>query len=253
MSRSRDDAFDPRDFTGQDSQINNLFWRKLQPGDVAICDECLAEYTVVKGSKQQRRSQPKCPRCSKGTERCPLTRVRLEKVKSRLDWKSADQTARNWWRRLESENSNELEKILDIAQQLEAKKATIQQFFNAYKQSGARGVAANMLFMQYMQEKAAEILTSHVGLESPIPKLPLLAVCGIPATAEHGVAVVLESFGDKKLEIVKIVKQMTCLSLMDCKRLVEQAPTIIGRCETETDASVVVDAINAAGGHAYVE
>ena len=37
--------------------------------------------------------------------------------------------------------------------------------------------------------------------------------------------VVLTSFGDKKLDVVKIVKNLTVLSLIDSKKLVESAPS----------------------------
>jgi ribosomal protein L7/L12 len=253
MSRFQDDASDPQDIAGHEAQINKLFWQKPEAGDIAICDDCLREYTIIKGSKQQRRTQPKCPRCSNDMKRCSLTRVRLEKVKYRLGWKSADGAIRKWWLKLESQHVADPETLLGICQQLESKQATIEEFYNACKNSGVRGVLANLLFMEFMREKLAEVLALNEGDSSPNQRLPKIFVCGIPATADHGVAVILESIGDKKLEIVKVVKQMTGLTLMDCKRLVEQAPTIIGRCESGADASLVADALNAAGGHAYVD
>ena len=110
--------------------------------------------------------------------------------------------------------------------------------------------------MEYLRERLAEIMGVQQDrqLAQPaIPKLPKILLISLPADASHGVAVTLESFADKKIAVIKAFMQMANLSLTDCKRIVEQAPTILGRCECRADAKLAADRINAVGGHAYNE
>ena len=51
--------------------------------------------------------------------------------------------------------------------------------------------------------------------------------------------VVLTSFGDKKLEVVKVVKNITGASLMDAKKLVEGVPAKIKEGASKEDAEKV--------------
>jgi large subunit ribosomal protein L7/L12 len=60
--------------------------------------------------------------------------------------------------------------------------------------------------------------------------------------------VVLTSFGDKKLDIVKIVKNITGASLMDAKKMVEGVPAKLKEAVSKDDAEKVKKEIEAAGG-----
>lgn len=60
--------------------------------------------------------------------------------------------------------------------------------------------------------------------------------------------VVLASFGDKKLEVVKVVKNITGASLMDAKKLVESAPAKIKEGVSKEDAEKIKAQITEAGG-----
>jgi len=51
--------------------------------------------------------------------------------------------------------------------------------------------------------------------------------------------VVMTSFGDKKLDVVKVVKNLTGLSLMDAKKLVEGVPAKIKEQISKEDAEKV--------------
>ena len=50
---------------------------------------------------------------------------------------------------------------------------------------------------------------------------------------------VLTSFGDKKLDVVKVVKNLTGASLMDAKKLVEGVPAKIKEKVSKEDAEKV--------------
>jgi len=60
--------------------------------------------------------------------------------------------------------------------------------------------------------------------------------------------VVLTGFGDKKLNVVKVVKAITGASLMDAKKLVESAPATIKEGVSKEDAEKVKGEIEEAGG-----
>lgn len=59
--------------------------------------------------------------------------------------------------------------------------------------------------------------------------------------------VVMTSFGDKKLDVVKVVKNITGASLMDAKKLVEAVPAKIKEGASKEDAQKVKAELEAAG------
>ena len=59
--------------------------------------------------------------------------------------------------------------------------------------------------------------------------------------------VVLTSFGDKKLDVVKVAKNITGLSLMDAKKLVEGVPAKIKEKVSKEDAAKVKAELEAVG------
>lgn len=60
--------------------------------------------------------------------------------------------------------------------------------------------------------------------------------------------VILTSFGDKKLDVVKVAKNITGASLMDAKKLVEAAPSTIKERVSKDDAAKIKAELEAAGG-----
>jgi large subunit ribosomal protein L7/L12 len=60
--------------------------------------------------------------------------------------------------------------------------------------------------------------------------------------------VILTGFGDKKLEVVKVVKNITGASLMDAKKMVEGVPAKLKEGVSKEDAAKVKAEIEAAGG-----
>jgi large subunit ribosomal protein L7/L12 len=59
--------------------------------------------------------------------------------------------------------------------------------------------------------------------------------------------VVLTSFGDKKLDVVKVVKNLTGASLMDAKKLVEGVPAKIKEKVSKEDAAKAKAELDAVG------
>jgi large subunit ribosomal protein L7/L12 len=72
---------------------------------------------------------------------------------------------------------------------------------------------------------------------------------GAPAAAavQTEFDVIMTSFGDKKLDVVKVVKNLTGLSLMDAKKLVEGVPAKIKEQVSKEDADKVAAELKEAG------
>ena len=60
--------------------------------------------------------------------------------------------------------------------------------------------------------------------------------------------VVLTGFGDKKLNVVKVVKNLTGASLMEAKKMVESAPATLKEAVSKEDAEKIKAEIEEAGG-----
>lgn len=77
---------------------------------------------------------------------------------------------------------------------------------------------------------------------------------GAPAAAEQTeFDVVLTAFGDKKLDVVKVVKNLTGASLMDAKKLVEGVPAKIKEKVSKEDAAKVKAELEAVGATVEVK
>jgi large subunit ribosomal protein L7/L12 len=73
------------------------------------------------------------------------------------------------------------------------------------------------------------------------------------AEAQTEFDVVLTSFGDKKLDVVKVVKNLTGASLMDAKKLVEGVPAKIKEKVSKEDAEKVKAELTAVGATVEVK
>jgi large subunit ribosomal protein L7/L12 len=103
----------------------------------------------------------------------------------------------------------------------------------------------------------ATILKDEYGIE---PAAAAVAVAG-PATAGAAPAaeektsfnVVLKSGGANKLNVVKIVKDLTGLGLKEAKDLVDQAPKPIKEGVSKADADAMVAKLKEAGAEVEIQ
>jgi large subunit ribosomal protein L7/L12 len=70
---------------------------------------------------------------------------------------------------------------------------------------------------------------------------------GAKAVEQTEFDVVMTGFGDKKLEVVKVVKNLTGATLMDAKKLVEGVPAKIKEKVSKEEAQKVKDELEKAG------
>ncbi len=69
-----------------------------------------------------------------------------------------------------------------------------------------------------------------------------------PADAKTEFDVILTGFGDKKLDVVKVVKTITGASLMDAKKMVEGCPATLKEGASKEDCDKIKADVEAAGG-----
>jgi large subunit ribosomal protein L7/L12 len=60
--------------------------------------------------------------------------------------------------------------------------------------------------------------------------------------------IVLTGFGDKKLDVVKVVKTITGASLMDAKKMVEACPATLKEGASKEECDDIKEKVEAAGG-----
>ncbi len=65
--------------------------------------------------------------------------------------------------------------------------------------------------------------------------------------------VVLKSFGAKKLDVIKVVRELTGLGLKDAKELVESAPKTLKEGASKEDAEAMKEKLTAAGAEVEIK
>ena len=92
-----------------------------------------------------------------------------------------------------------------------------------------------------------EAIQEEFGVTAAVAAAPA-AGGAAPAEAEKTeFDVVLASFGDKKMDVIKVVKEITGLGLKESKELVESAPKVIKEGASKADAEELKTKLEAAG------
>ncbi len=92
-------------------------------------------------------------------------------------------------------------------------------------------------------------LEDHYGVSAAA------AVAAAPAAAAEAAAeeeqtefdVMLQSFGDKKINVIKVVRSVTSLGLKEAKDLVESAPVAVKEAVTKEEAEEIKGKLEEAG------
>lgn len=98
-------------------------------------------------------------------------------------------------------------------------------------------------------------LEERFGVTAAAPVAVAPAAAAAPAAAEAPAVeekqefdVILTSFGDKKIQVIKAVREVTDLGLKEAKELVEGAPKPIKEGVSREEAEKIKEKIEAAGG-----
>ena len=93
-----------------------------------------------------------------------------------------------------------------------------------------------------------------VSAAAPVGVAVAAGAAAAPAAEEKTeFDVVLKSFGAKKLDVIKAVREITGLGLKDAKDLVEGAPKAVKEGVSKEDAEAVKTALEAAGATVEVK
>ena len=85
------------------------------------------------------------------------------------------------------------------------------------------------------------------GVTAAVAAAPAAGAAGAAAEEKTEFDVVLTSFGDAKMAVIKAVKEITGLGLKESKELVESAPKAIKEGVSKADAEEIKTKLEAAG------
>lgn len=87
------------------------------------------------------------------------------------------------------------------------------------------------------------------GVSAAAPAAVVAAPAGEAAPAEEktNFDVVLEGFGENKIQVIKVVRELTSLGLKEAKTLVESAPKAVLEGAKKEDAEAAKEKLEAAG------
>ncbi len=100
-------------------------------------------------------------------------------------------------------------------------------------------------------------LEEHYGVSAAAAAVPMAGMAGggeaQEAEEKTEFDVQLTSFGDKKIAVIKVVREVTSLGLKEAKDLVESAPVAVKEGVSKDEAEEVKGKLEEAGGQAEVK
>jgi large subunit ribosomal protein L7/L12 len=100
-------------------------------------------------------------------------------------------------------------------------------------------------------------LEEHYGVSAAAAAIPMAGMAGAgeaeEAEEKTEFDVQLTSFGDKKIAVIKVVREVTSLGLKEAKDLVESAPVAVKEAVSKEEAEEVKGKLEEAGGQAEVK
>ena len=101
-----------------------------------------------------------------------------------------------------------------------------------------------------------KVLEEHYGVSAAAAAVPAaVAGGGEAAAAEEQTEfnVELTSFGDKKINVIKVVREVTSLGLKEAKDLVESAPVLVKEGVDKEEAEAVKTKLEEAGAQTEIK
>ena len=123
-------------------------------------------------------------------------------------------------------------------------------------------IAAEELISQIDEMSVLELnglvkaLEEHYGVSAAAAAVPVAAAGGGEAAAAEEQTefdVELTSFGDKKINVIKVVRQVTSLGLKEAKDLVESAPVLVEEGVDKEEAESVKTKLEEAGAQTEIK
>jgi len=105
-------------------------------------------------------------------------------------------------------------------------------------------------FVKELEEKFGVSAAAPVGM--PVGPIPGAAE-GEPVEEKTEFDLILTGFGDKKIQVIKAVREMTTLGLKEAKDLVEGVPKPVKEVVSKEEAESAKKKIEEAGGTAEIK
>lgn len=100
-------------------------------------------------------------------------------------------------------------------------------------------------------------LEEHYGVSAAAAAVPMAGMAGAgeaqEAEEQTEFDVQLTSFGDTKIKVIKVVREVTDLGLKEAKALVDSAPVMVKEAVSKEEAEEVKGKLEEAGGQAEVK
>lgn len=100
-------------------------------------------------------------------------------------------------------------------------------------------------------------LEEHYGVSAAAAAVPVAAAGGAAAAApveeQTEFDVILTAVGDKKINVIKVVREVTSLGLKEAKDLVEGAPSKIKEAVSKAEAEKIKKLFEEAGAQAQIK
>jgi large subunit ribosomal protein L7/L12 len=82
---------------------------------------------------------------------------------------------------------------------------------------------------------------------------PAAGAAAAPVEEQTEFTVELTNGGDKKIQVIKVIREITNLGLADAKKLVEEAPKVIKDAVSKDEAADIKKKVEEAGGQVSVK
>ncbi len=92
-----------------------------------------------------------------------------------------------------------------------------------------------------------------VSAAAPVAAAPVAAAAGEAVTEKTEFDIILASSGDKKIEVIKVVRALTNLGLKEAKDLVDAAPSSLKQGVSKAEADDIKAKLEAAGAKVEVK
>lgn len=172
-------------------------------------------------------------------------RRKIEAVKQRMKWGSEDKVTSDWWSQVEFANRQHPRVLLGYLEEVEKRNGTLDELIDAFREGNAKTMAAAFCYMDFVRANGPDVPQAN-----PVRREPVLAD---PTKVTTGFKVFLLRYGPKKIEAVKLVKDACGLPLMDAKKLVEQAPVLLGRTPSMSAAEDILRQLREIDAEGHIE
>ncbi|MBU4690851.1 50S ribosomal protein L7/L12 [Mycoplasma zalophi] len=121
-------------------------------------------------------------------------------------------------------------------------KLTKEEFVSALKEMNIKEVM-----------ELVEGLKEEFGIDPSAVAVAAAPAAGAAAEEKTEFNVTLKSAGDQKVNVIKAVKELTGLGLMDAKKLVESAPAVIKENVKKDEAEDIKAKLSAVGAEVVID